>query len=152
MAQYCERLLFPKEHSFYPVLSHATLRRASGAPMQRSGNQNDGSHLYPSLCLMREYQVCTPICKLITCFKLSVPLLRNDTGQDEFRGRSQVMYWTSCKSTMILKIMTCPTVSIGEIFNRVLTRKKYLCRYEDLVCLLHNLCPTYRFSGQEPCQ
>ena len=46
---------------------------------------------------------------------------------------SQVMYWTSCGSrrwhhvTLVLRI-----VSPGETFNRILTRKKYLCRYEDV--------------------
>lgn len=47
---------------------------------------------------------------------------------------SQVMYWTACKC--VDKIATEKTDDVrhlGETFNRVLTRKKYLCR-----CVFHS--------------
>lgn len=43
---------------------------------------------------------------------------------------SQVMYWTACKKVLPL-LFQCSFgyICTGETFNRVLTRKKYLCRY-----------------------
>jgi hypothetical protein len=42
---------------------------------------------------------------------------------------SQVMYWTSCKAcAWNLHELEFADTAPGEIFNRVLTRKKYLCR------------------------
>lgn len=46
---------------------------------------------------------------------------------------SQVFYWTSCEfaAPLTSRHGLHLTFSIGEIFNRVITRKKYLCRYVD---------------------
>lgn len=41
---------------------------------------------------------------------------------------SQVMYWTSCQFKALLLHLISDTFKIGEIFNRVITRKKYICR------------------------
>jgi len=42
---------------------------------------------------------------------------------------SQVFYWTSCKSLLRFHLTWHLTAGIaGEVFNRVITRKKYLCR------------------------
>jgi hypothetical protein len=39
---------------------------------------------------------------------------------------SQIMYWTACKTLSIFKVALL--ITVGELFNRILTRKKYLCR------------------------
>jgi len=42
---------------------------------------------------------------------------------------SQVIYWTSCKSSLPIRFSTTYLIILlGEIFNRVITRKKYICR------------------------
>ena len=44
---------------------------------------------------------------------------------------SQVMYWTACEFSSQLLVMLIRSIPCsGETFNRILTRKKYLCRYE----------------------
>jgi hypothetical protein len=40
---------------------------------------------------------------------------------------SQVMYWTSCEPLFCVNISWIDCLE-GEVFNRILTRKKYLCR------------------------
>lgn len=45
---------------------------------------------------------------------------------------SQVMYWTSCESASHLNCSFIETLPFsGEVFNRILTRKRYLCRYDS---------------------
>ena len=41
---------------------------------------------------------------------------------------SQVMYWTSCELHAFSEELFTDAC-LGEIFNRIITRKKYLCRY-----------------------
>ena len=46
---------------------------------------------------------------------------------------SQVMYWTACKLSPGSRYKSrLTTLSIAEAFNRILTRKKYLCRSRAL--------------------
>lgn len=43
---------------------------------------------------------------------------------------SQVMYWTSCVFRRLFKkLFIINNGTIGEMFNRILTRKRHLCRY-----------------------
>ena len=58
---------------------------------------------------------------------------------------SQVMYWTACEFHLQLRVMLISSIPPGETFNRILTRKKYLCRYGGMN-------PSWQLMGTYPAQ
>ena len=52
---------------------------------------------------------------------------------------SQVFYWLACETSPIFSVTLPKPVCVGEIFNRILTRKKYLCRCVQYLTFQMNL-------------